>query len=80
MTKIKQGDLSAREEFVMYNLRLVLSIVQRFSPNKNNTDDIFQVGIIGLIKSIDNFEFYFTFIDSDDWLDSFESDIITINP
>lgn len=56
MLKIKQGDKAAREEFVIYNLRLVLSIVQRFSPNKNNSDDIFQVGIIGLIKSIDNFD------------------------
>lgn len=55
MEKIKQGDKMAREEFVMYNLRLVLSIVQRFTVNKNNSDDIFQVGIIGLIKSIDNF-------------------------
>lgn len=55
MNKIKTGDNNAREEFIMYNLRLVLSIVQRFSANKNNSDDIFQVGIIGLIKSIDNF-------------------------
>ncbi len=55
MQKIKAGDMQAREEFIMYNLRLVLSIVQRFSANKNNSDDIFQVGIIGLIKSIDNF-------------------------
>lgn len=55
MEKIKQGDKLAREEFVMFNMRLVLSIVQRFSANKNNADDIFQVGIIGLIKSIDNF-------------------------
>ncbi len=55
MKHIKNGDLQAREEFIMYNLRLVLSIVQRFSANKNNSDDIFQVGIIGLIKSIDNF-------------------------
>ena len=55
MEKIKQGDESAREEFIYYNMRLVLSIVQRFSTNKDNTDDIFQVGIIGLIKSIDNF-------------------------
>ena len=56
MQKIKQGDMVAREEFVMFNMRLVLSIVQRFSANKNNADDIFQVGIIGLIKSIDNFD------------------------
>ncbi len=56
MQKIKSGDKSAREEFVFYNMRLVLSIVQRFSANKNNSDDIFQVGIIGLLKSIDNFD------------------------
>ena len=56
MQKIKAGDQTSREEFVMFNMRLVLSIVQRFSANKNNADDIFQVGIIGLIKSIDNFD------------------------
>ena len=55
MSKIKQGDNLARDEFIFYNMRLVLSIVQRFSSNKDNSDDIFQVGIIGLIKSIDNF-------------------------
>ena len=56
MMLIKQGDNHAREEFIFYNMRLVLSIVQRFSSGKNNADDIFQVGIIGLIKSIDNFD------------------------
>lgn len=56
MDKIKQGDENARTEFIFYNIRLVLSIVQRFSSSKDNTDDIFQVGIIGLIKSIDNFD------------------------
>ena len=56
MEKIKKGDDSARDEFIFYNIRLVLSIVQRFSSSKDNTDDIFQVGIIGLIKSIDNFD------------------------
>lgn len=56
MNKIKAGDKDAREEFIIYNMRLVLSIVQRFAINKNNVDDIFQVGIIGLIKSIDNFD------------------------
>ena len=55
MEKIKQGDNSARDEFIMYNMRLVLSIVQRFSTSKDNSDDIFLVVIIGLIKSIDNF-------------------------
>ncbi len=56
MQRVKDGDISAREEFVIYNMRLVLSIVQRFSNQKNNADDIFQVGIIGLLKSIDNFD------------------------
>jgi len=56
MEKIKAGDEEARDEFIIYNLRLVLSIVQRFSTIKDNADDIFQVGIIGLIKSIDNFD------------------------
>lgn len=56
MQKIKAGSADAREEFVMYNMRLVLSIVQRFSIGKDNADDIFQVGIIGLLKSIDNFD------------------------
>lgn len=56
MEKIKQGDDFARDEFIFYNMRLVLSIVQRFSATKDNSDDIFQVGIIGLIKSIDNFD------------------------
>lgn len=56
MSKIKSGDKDAREEFVIYNMRLVLSIVKRFSQSRANADDIFQVGIIGLIKSIDNFD------------------------
>lgn len=56
LQRVKSGDKDAREQFVMYNMRLVLSIVQRFSTNKDNADDIFQVGIIGLLKSIDNFD------------------------
>ena len=56
MSKIKAGDNSAREQFINYNLRLVLSIVQRFTIAKANVDDVFQVGIIGLIKAIDNFD------------------------
>ncbi|MBQ7579342.1 MAG: sigma-70 family RNA polymerase sigma factor [Clostridia bacterium] len=55
MIKLKQGDSLAREKFIHLNMRLVLSIVQRFNIPKNNTDDVFQVGMIGLIKSIDNF-------------------------
>lgn len=53
--KIKQGDMAAREEFIQGNLRLVLSVVQRFYNRGENIDDLFQVGCIGLIKAIDNF-------------------------
>ncbi len=53
--RIKQGDLAARDEFVKGNLRLVLSVVQRFYNRGENIDDLFQVGCIGLIKAIDNF-------------------------
>lgn len=55
MRQIKQGKEGAREEFVMYNMRLVLSICGRFNTTKNNIDDVFQVGTIGLMKAIDNF-------------------------
>lgn len=55
MLKIKAGDQAAREEFIRGNLRLVLSVIQRFSGRKENMDDLFQVGCIGLIKAIDNF-------------------------
>lgn len=54
--KIKEGDLSAREEFVQGNLRLVLSIIHRFTRRGEPVDDLFQVGCIGLIKAIDNFD------------------------
>lgn len=54
--KIKKGDKSAREEFINGNLRLVLSVIQRFSGRGENMDDLFQVGCIGLMKSIDNFD------------------------
>ena len=54
--KIKSGDEIAREEFVQGNLRLVLSVIQRFSNRGENPDDLFQVGCIGLIKAIDNFD------------------------
>ncbi len=54
--KIKDGDKSAREKFVHGNLRLVLSVIQRFSNRGENPDDLFQVGCIGLIKAIDNFD------------------------
>lgn len=54
--KIKQGDSVARETFINGNLRLVLSIIQRFSGRGENVDDLFQVGCVGLIKAIDNFD------------------------
>lgn len=54
--KIKKGDLQAREEFIQGNLRLVLSIIQRFNRRGEPVDDLFQVGCIGLIKAIDNFD------------------------
>ena len=49
------GDKAAREELILGNLRLVLSIIQRFNPKGDSANDLFQVGCIGLIKSIDNF-------------------------
>ncbi|MGI6169842.1 MAG: RNA polymerase sporulation sigma factor SigG [Christensenellales bacterium] len=55
-TRIQQGDKSAREEFIGGNLRLVLSIIQRFNNRGENADDLFQIGCIGLIKAIDNFD------------------------
>ncbi len=54
--RIKAGDRNAREEFINGNLRLVLSVIQRFSGRGENMDDLFQVGCIGLMKSIDNFD------------------------
>ena len=54
--RIQQGDMQAREEFIRGNLRLVLRIIQRFYTRGENADDLFQVGCIGLIKSIDNFD------------------------
>lgn len=50
------GDESAREEFIQGNLRLVLSVIQRFNNRGEHIDDLFQVGCIGLIKAIDNFD------------------------
>ncbi len=55
MIRVKQGDQKAREEFIRGNLRLVLSVIQRFTGRRENMDDLFQVGCIGLIKAIDNF-------------------------
>lgn len=54
--KIQQGDMNAREQYIHGNLRLVLSVIKRFSSNTDNIDDLFQIGCIGLMKSIDNFD------------------------
>jgi RNA polymerase sporulation-specific sigma factor len=55
LLRSKEGDKKAREELIVGNLRLVLSIIQRFNPRGESINDLFQVGCIGLIKSIDNF-------------------------
>ena len=56
LTKAHAGDAAARQEMIEGNLRLVLSVVQRFTQRGENLDDLFQVGCIGLIKAIDNFD------------------------
>ncbi len=56
MKKVKEGDEFARDQFVVANLRLVLSVVQRFSGQSDKADDMFQVGCVGLLKAIDNFD------------------------
>ena len=55
LRRTKEGDAKAREELINGNLRLVLSVIQKFSGRGENMDDLFQVGCIGLIKAIDNF-------------------------
>ncbi len=56
LKKIKAGDKSAREELIQGNLRLVLSVIQKFMSRGTPPDDLFQVGVVGLIKAIDNFD------------------------
>lgn len=56
LIKIKGGDEEARQQFVRGNLRLVLSVIQKFNNRGENIDDLFQIGCIGLIKAIDNFD------------------------
>ena len=58
LNKIAQGDAKAREDFIIANMRLVLSVIKRFWRN-NNSDDMFQAGMTGLIKAIDNFDVKF---------------------
>lgn len=54
--RIQNGDMAAREAYIEGNLRLVLSVIKRFSSSSENVDDLFQIGCIGLIKAIDNFD------------------------
>lgn len=54
--KIKNGDKEARERYIKGNLRLVLSVIRRFQSSNENADDLFQIGCIGLMKAIDNFD------------------------
>ena len=56
LKKVSEGDKKAREELIDGNLRLVLSVIQRFAGRNGSADDLFQVGCIGLIKAIDNFD------------------------
>ena len=55
LRRTRGGDMAAREELILGNLRLVLSVVGRFNPKRDSADDLFQVGCVGLIKAIDNF-------------------------
>lgn len=55
LRQVREGDMAAREKLISGNLRLVLSVIQKFSGRGENVDDLFQVGCIGLIKAIDNF-------------------------
>lgn len=54
--RIREGDMEARELYIKGNLRLVLSVIKRFGSSNENADDLFQIGCIGLIKAIDNFD------------------------
>ena len=56
LLRAKAGDMAAREELIAGNLRLVLSVLQRFAGRGENMDDLFQVGCVGLIKAVDNFD------------------------
>ncbi|MDR0916934.1 MAG: RNA polymerase sporulation sigma factor SigG [Oscillospiraceae bacterium] len=56
LLRVKDGDMDAREQLINGNLRLVLSVIQKFTGRGENADDLFQVGVIGLVKAIDNFD------------------------
>ena len=64
--KIREGDKQAREIYIKGNLRLVLSVIKRFQNSSENADDLFQIGCIGLIKAIDNFDTIFHLCSSHD--------------
>ena len=53
--RVREGDVTARERLIQGNLRLVLSVIKKFDGRNENPDDLFQVGCVGLIKGIDNF-------------------------
>ena len=57
LIRVKNGDTELKNEFIKCNLRLVLSVLQKFNYRKENMDDLFQIGCIGLIKAVDNFDF-----------------------
>ena len=59
MRALKNGDERAREQFIVGNMRLVLSLVKRFWAKNANADDVFQAGCVGLIKAIDHFDLKF---------------------
>lgn len=54
--QIKEGNEEAREEYIKGNLRLVLSVIKRFASSNENADDLFQIGCVGLMKAVDNFD------------------------
>ena len=56
LARIKAGDEAAKDYYVYCNMRLVLSVARRFMSGKENMDDIFQVGCVGLMKAVDNFD------------------------
>ncbi len=56
LIRAKNGDSAARDELIVGNLRLVLSVIQKFNSRGENPDDLFQVGCVGLIKAVDNFD------------------------
>ena len=55
-SRIKEGDEEAREQYIKGNLRLVLSVIKRFSSSNENADDLFQIGCVGLMKAVDHFD------------------------